>query len=348
MSRTSFTLLKWVACAALAPSLYFGGALPAQAQTRIKFILNWKYQGPQAWFFLAQDKGYFKAEGLDVEFDQGDGSGAAITKVASGGYDAGFGDINALITLAASKPAEAPLGVYMMYNVPPFTIAVKANSAIKTPKDFEGKTLGSAANDGALNLWPAYAKLAKIDASKVTITNFAPNLREQMLQRDQVAGVFGYVNTIAFSAKAMGMDPDKDLRFILFSDAGMDLYSNAIVVSKKLAKEKPEAVKGMLRAINKALAETVANPEAAMDYVMKREPLLKRGIEKERLIATLKMEMSHPEAKALGIGDIDEARFKKSIDTVTETYASPRKPTVDEIFSRAYLPAKADRMIKLF
>jgi NitT/TauT family transport system substrate-binding protein len=190
--------------------------------------------------------------------------------------------------------------------------------------------------------------MAKVDASKVTVTNFAPNIREQMLQRDQVAGVFGYVNTIAFSAKAMGMDPDKDLRFILFSDAGMDLYSNAIVASKKLAKEKPDVVKGMLRAINKALAETVANPEAAMDYVMKREPLLKRDIEKQRLIATLKMEMSHPEAKTLGIGDVDEARFKKSIDIVTETYGSPRKPAIEEIFVRTYLPAKSERMMKLF
>jgi NitT/TauT family transport system substrate-binding protein len=92
----------------------------------------------------------------------------------------------------------------------------------------------------------------------------------------------------------------------------------------------------------------VANPEVAMDYVMKREPLLKREIEKERLIATLKMEMSHPEAKTLGIGDVDEARFKKSIDIVTETYNSPRKPAVEEIFTRAYLPSKAERSIKLF
>ncbi len=77
----------------------------ANAQTKVKLVLNWKYQGPQAWFFIAQDKGYFKAEGLDVEIDQGEGSSAPIAKVASGAYDAGFGDINALITLAASKPA---------------------------------------------------------------------------------------------------------------------------------------------------------------------------------------------------------------------------------------------------
>ena len=48
----------------------------ATAQTKLKMILNWKYQGPQAWFFIAQDKGYFRTEGLDVVVaDDGDPSG---------------------------------------------------------------------------------------------------------------------------------------------------------------------------------------------------------------------------------------------------------------------------------
>jgi NitT/TauT family transport system substrate-binding protein len=114
----------------------------AAAQTRLKFVLNWKYQGPQGWFFVAEDKGYYKAEGIDVTIDQGDGSAAAVPKVASGTYDIGFGDINALIEFAARKPEEAPLAVYVMYNRPQFTVAVKTESPIKTPKDFEGRTLG--------------------------------------------------------------------------------------------------------------------------------------------------------------------------------------------------------------
>ena len=75
----------------------------AQAQTKLKMVLNWKYQGPQGWFFLAEDKGYFKAEGLEITIDQGDGSATPIPKVASGTYDIGFGDINALIEFAATQ-----------------------------------------------------------------------------------------------------------------------------------------------------------------------------------------------------------------------------------------------------
>ena len=333
-----------LAACALALTAY---APVTAAQTKIKMVLNWKYQGPQAWFFIAQDKGYFKAEGLDVEMDQGEGSAASIIKVANGSYNVGFGDINALIEIASKKPAEAPLAVFMMYNVPPFTIAVKKDSPIKTPKDLEGKTIGGPANDGALKLFPAFAKVAKIDASKVNITNMTPNLREQMLKQGQVDAVFGYINTIWFSAKAFGMDPEKDLRFINYADHGLDLYSNAIVVSRQLAKDNPNAVKGLLKALNRAIGDTLANPEAGMDTVLKREPLVKRDIEKERLIATIKEEMSAPEIARIGLGDVTDERLDKTINVVVEANGLTRRPSREEVFSRAFLPPRSERLSKL-
>ncbi len=250
MTFGSSTPRCWRLTAALA--LAAPTATPAAAQTKLKLVLNWKYQGPQGWFFLAEDKGYFKAEGLEVTIDQGDGSAAAVPKVASGTYDIGFGDINALIEFAAKKPEDAPIAVYVMYNQPPFTVAVKADSPIKTPKDFEGKTLGGAANDGALKLFPAFAKLAKIDCAKVNITNYPAEparadadartgrRRVRLRQHHPLLG------------QAVGHRPDSQLRWINYGDYGMDLYSNAIIVSKKLVKENPKAVAGFLRAINKA------------------------------------------------------------------------------------------------
>jgi NitT/TauT family transport system substrate-binding protein len=327
-------------CAALLPATSF-------AQTKIKMVLNWKYQGPQAWFFVAQDKGYFKAEGLDVQFDQGEGSSAPIAKVASGAYDAGFGDINALIDFAAKRPAEAPVAVYMLYNTPPFTIAVKKDSPIRTPKDFEGKTIGGPANDGALKLFPAFAKAAKVDASKIAFSNMAPNLREQMLIRGQVDGVFGYINTIYFSAKLVGLDPEKDLRFINYGDYGLDLYSNTILFSRNFVRDNPKAVQGFLKALNRAIVDSVANPELAIDSLMKREPLLKREVEKERLMATLKEEMSHPEIAKIGLGDVDSVRLKRSIDIVVDANQLTRTPLPEEVFNRSFLPARAERPSKL-
>ena len=103
---------RLIAAGLAACTLALGSYTPAaSAQTKLKLILNWKYQGPQAWFFIAQDKGYFKAEGVDIELDQGEGSGAPVGKIASGAYNAGFGDINAIINLAATKPQDVWTGL---------------------------------------------------------------------------------------------------------------------------------------------------------------------------------------------------------------------------------------------
>jgi NitT/TauT family transport system substrate-binding protein len=320
-----------------------GSLVTAQADTRIKMVLNWKYEGPQGMFFLAQDRGYFKAEGLDVSFDQGNGSGAAVPQVANGAYDMGFGDINALIELAARKPDEAPIGVYQMYNRPPFTVAVKADSPIKTPADFVGRKLGGAANDGALKLFPALCAATTIDCSKVEVTNMQPNLREQMLMKDQVDGVFGYITTIRFSARLIGIDPEKEIRFIKFGDYGMDLYSNAIIVSRKFAKENPDAVKGFLKALNRGVKDAMADPKAAIEAVQKREPLIKPDIERARLEATLSDEMTSPEISKIGHGDISDERMSKAIDILVSAKELPRTPKVGDVFDRSFMPPLADR-----
>lgn len=319
----------------------------AQTPTRMKMVLNWRYQGPQSWFFIAQDKGYFKEAGVEMEIDQGDGSAAAVGKVASGAYDCGFGEINALIQLAANKPNDAPLGVQMLFNSPPFTIAVKKDGPIKKPKDLEGKTIGGAANDGALKLFPAFCKLAGVDMSKVNILNMQPNLGENMLHRGQVDGVFGFVNTIRFSARLANIDADKDWMFINYGDYGMDLYSNCMIVSRKLVASNPNAVRGMVRAINRGIVDMLKDPKASIDYVMKREPLIKPDVEYARLIATMQAEMSHPELAKVGLGDVDDSRLKKSIEILVEADKLPRTQDIKEVFDRSFLPPMEERIKKI-
>lgn len=315
----------------------------AVAETQLRMILNWKYEGPQGMFFLAADRGYFKELGLAVSFDQGNGSGAAVPQVANGAYDLGFGDINALIELAAKKPDIAPLAVAVLYEEPPFTIAVKADSAIKTAKDLEGKTIGGAANDGALKLFPAFCTEAKIDCSSIKITNFQPNLREQLLMQGQVDGVFGYINTIRFAAERIGVKPDTQLRFIRYADYGLNLYSNSIIVSRKLVKENPAAVKGFLIALFKGIHDAIKDPDAAIAAVAKREPLIKQPLEREKFLATLKDEMNAPEVKTLGLGAVDPKRLEHSIEILVKAEKLPRTPTMAEVFDPVFLPPLKDR-----
>src|SRR6187551_1328557 len=127
--------------AALLGMVLFAGAAAAQ-ETTIKFTLGWKTQGSDAAFFYARDNGFFKEEGLNVVIDQGEGSGATVTRVMSGAYDAGFGDINAIIQNASTRPADAPVMVYMIYSRAPFALLTKAASPIHSVKDMAGKKMG--------------------------------------------------------------------------------------------------------------------------------------------------------------------------------------------------------------
>ena len=136
--------------------------------------------------------------------------------------------------------------------MPPFVIAVKADSPIKVAKDLEARRSAPRRTMARSSCFRRSATLAKIDCSGVKITNMQPNLREQMLMQGQIDGAFGFNNTIRFSSKLMGVDPDTQLRFIRYSDYGVTLYSNSIIASQKLLKEHPEASKVSLARSSRA------------------------------------------------------------------------------------------------
>jgi len=144
---------------------------------------------------------------------------------------------------------------------------------------------------------------------------------------------------------SLGLDPDKDFRWIYYSDGGLDLYSNGVMVSQKLAKEKPEAVKGLVRAINKAMKDCLANPDAAIELLAKQEPLLNKDIEKRRLVYVAKTLIATPEAAELGVGDMKDARMEEAIKVIAAAYELPKSPKIDDVFSRAFLPPKAERAL---
>ncbi len=330
------------AIAGLLAGLLLASAASA-AETAVKFSLDFAFEGPAAPFLLPLDKGYYKAENLDVTIDTAADSLEAIKRVASGAYNMSFGDINALIKFRDANPDTPVKAVFMVYNKPPFAIIGRKSRGVAAPKDLEGKKLGAPALDGAYAQWPIFAQANGIDAAKVTVENVGAPVREPMLAAGQVDAVTGFSFSSFISLKDRGVPAD-DIVVLLMADFGVNLYGNAVIVNPKFAAEHADAVKGFLRAFTKGLKETVKSPGTAVDSVIKRNDLARKPTELERLHMAIRDNLVTAEVKANGYGAIDDARFAGAIDQIGLTYRwKAEKPKPDDIFDASYLPAAADR-----
>jgi NitT/TauT family transport system substrate-binding protein len=320
-------------------------ATTAQAQTPVRFTLDWRWEGPAAPFAVALDKGYFKEEGLDVTIDPAAGSREPISRVASGTYDMGFGDINSLIRFRDENPDTDIKAVMMVYDRPPFAIiGRKSRGVTKDLSSLQGKKFGAPAADGAFAQWPIFKHVNDIDDSKMTFENVGFPVREPMLAQGDVDAVFGFAMSSYINLKARGV-PTEDIVVLPMSDYGVDLYGNAILVSPKFAKEKPEAVKGFLRALAKGLRDTVKDPAAAVEAVLKRNDVAKKEVELERLQMVLDQNILTPWAKENGFGGIDKERFAKAIDQIGLTFEYKNKPKPEDVFTDAFLPPVEERKV---
>jgi NitT/TauT family transport system substrate-binding protein len=332
MSKT----IAWLAAVAVALV-----GLPANAQTPIKFTLDWVFQGPTAPFLVALEKGYYKAEGLDVTMDPGQGSAGAVQRVATGAYQIGFADVNATIEYNAKNPGKEVMCVFMAYDFAPFGVYALKKSGIKVPKDLEGKKLGAPVFDASFRLFPAFAKLNGI--SKWEHVNLTPQLREQSLVQGSVDFISGHYFSSMLDLKARGV-AFEDIVAMRYVDFGMDVYGNGIVVSPEMLKNE-KAVKGFIAATVKGWKDVIANPELGIAAAKKRDPLIDEKLEMERLKISLETNILTPWVKANGLGDVDPVRFAKSVKLVSEAFGLPEAPAPDKVFTNKYLPPKADRMI---
>jgi NitT/TauT family transport system substrate-binding protein len=332
-----FGVLAGAAAAALAAS-------PASADTDVKFALDWKFEGPAAPYFVAIDKGYYKAEGLNVTIDSGPGSVAGIARVAAGTYPLGFFDINSLVKFQDQNPDKRVQAVLMIYDKPPFAIATTAKTGIAKPKDLEGKVLGAPAADGAFAQWKAFVKENGIDESKVKVENVGFPVREPMLADGKVDAITGFSFSMHYNLLQKGLKPE-DIKTMLMADHGLVLYGNAIMVNPDYAKANPKVVAGFVRATIKGVLETIKDPDAAIKSVMARNETGDPKIELDRLKMSLRDNFVTPWVRANGFGDVDMARLAKSIDQIALTYDFKNRPKAEDIFTSQYLPPAADRKL---
>jgi NitT/TauT family transport system substrate-binding protein len=332
-------LYFWLAGALIA--VYSGAGL-AQAPTKLRFTLDWRFEGQLAMFMMAKNKGYYEREGLDVQVDSGAGSAAAISRIAGGSHDVGTGDITSLIEYLSNNPGPTRLqAVYLLYSETPFMVHALKKSGIAKPQDLAGKTIGAPVFDAARKSFPIFAKQVGIDPKSVTWQNVDAALRETMIARGDLTAATGFeVNRLNLVARGV---KEEDIVMFRYADHGVKLYGNAILASKKLIDENPKALAAFVRASNRALVDTIADPAEAVKYVKQFDPLVDEARELQKLRLTLRA-IDTETARSGGLGAVNKVALETQVDDVTAAFGLKTKPNADLIFNSDFLPPRGDRI----
>ena len=332
---------------AAAVAAMFAFALHPSARaddTPVRFQLDWRFEGPSALFLVPAAKGYFKAEKLAVSIDAGNGSGATVTRVASGAYDMGFADMAALMEFHANNPTapNKPVGVMMVYNNTPAAVLALKTSGIAKPADLAGKRLGAPVFDAGRRAFPIFAKANGIGA--VQWTAMDPPLRETMLVKGDLDAITGFTFTSLLNLEARGVKA-QDVVVLPYPSYGVKLYGNVVIASEEFLKKNPEAVKAFLRAFSKGVKDVIADPKAAAAVVKQRDGIVNEALEARRLKMALDDVVLTADARAEGFGEVKSPRLTLMASQVSDAYATKQRVDPAKVWNAAYLPSAAERDI---
>jgi NitT/TauT family transport system substrate-binding protein len=338
------SVLRRLLTAAAAPLIALGASSVQAQETPVKFQLDWRFEGPAAMFLVPAAKGYFKAEKLNVTVDAGNGSGGAVTRVASGAYEMGFADLAALMEFHANNPAapNKPVAVMMVYNNTPAAVLALKKSGIRTPAELEGKRLGAPVFDAGRRAFPIFARANGIKS--VTWTAMDPTLRETMLVRGDLDAITGFSFTSLLNLEARGVKTE-DIVVLPYPQYGVKLYGNVIIASEEFLKKNPEAVKAFLRAFTKGMKDVVADPKAAVATVKARDGLINEALELRRLKLALDATVLTPDARAEGFGDVKAPRLSLMASQVSDAFATKQRVDATAVWNGSFLPSAGERDI---
>lgn len=319
-------------------------AASAQAQTRIRLSLDWVFEGQTSFLHMANYKGYFKDEGLEVQIDVGTGSAGAFQRILSGVYDAGLGDMSSQIEFLARNPGPLQFqSVYVMYDQIPAAFFALKKSGIRSVKDFPGRVFMESPTGFSRRIWPLLAKAAEIDPNSVKWVTASPALRATMLLNGDCEIISGFLS-IPIDLVKRGVR-EEDIVTLPVADYGIHYYGNTLLVSQKLIDGNPKAVSGLVRAFNRAFKEMLADPATSMKYLKQREPLVDEALELKRFYM-VRPGMVTQHVRSNGLGAVDRERLQKQIDQVSQAYDLANPPAIDQLFNARFLPPAPDRQVK--
>ena len=259
-------LLAWPAVLALASLLGIAGAA-AQQPDKVVLMLNWYVYGEHAPFFLGLVRGYYAKQHIDLDIQEGRGSGVTVQAVGAGSATFGYADIGTMIKAASKGAPVESVGVLLQTS--PMSVMCFAAKHIDKPADLVGKTVAVTPGDALSQVWPVFLKVNDVREDQIKeITGDAITKRNAVVN-GQADCLLGNIND---QAPIIEETTGKPMRALLFASHGVNLVNAGIVVSKDLIKSKPDLIRRFMSASSAAVAAAGESPEDAVDAILKVKP----------------------------------------------------------------------------
>lgn len=300
---------------------------------KVTYLTSFGNFGRDSYAWVAKDKGFFREAGLDVDIKPGSGTGDNLAKVEAGAAMFTPVDLTGMLLARGKGGAENIVVVAgIQQNTMAALISLEGNGITK-PKDLEGKTLADSPGSVVRNLFPTYAKLAGVDAEKVTWVNGAPANLIGLLAGGAVAGIGQFVvgePTVESVAKG------RQAVVLPYSDMMSDLYGNVLVTTTKIAQERPDLAKRFIAALIKGLVHSIDNADEAGRILQKN--VSSSAAAPAAAECTLMSAFVRPEGAANVVGTVDTGRVARSIELLQDAGAIPAGLTPDQLISAELTP----------
>lgn len=309
------------------------GASSASAADKVIFSLNWVPYGLHYGVFAAEAQGFYKDAGLDIDIQRGYGSGDTVKRVATGAATIGMADMASVIIGRGNGMAVKKVAVVLDRSAD--AIFYIKGIGIDRPENLAGRSLGAAAGETPLNLFPVFAGNVKLDPAKVNVVNVTPPAKFPTLVSKKVDAIVAMVTeepAIQSAAQKAGVEVGK----FVYSDHGVDYYSIGIIASDEMLKSKGDLVKRIVDATMRGYAWAIQNPDAAADAYVKRFPESSRDL----TLAQWRVTMQHmltDNSRKHGLGYMDRAKTEKTLDLIKKYQQGKAEITVEDIYSMNYL-----------
>ncbi|MCZ7562644.1 MAG: ABC transporter substrate-binding protein [Burkholderiales bacterium] len=311
-------------------------ALPAAAQQRLDFILNWVPGGDHAPYYYAKKMGWYAKEGIDLHLEPGKGSALAAQKVGAGANPIGLADMGNVL-IAKGKGADN-VAVFNVYANSPQGLYWKKSSGIKGIKDFPGKKIGNPAADGARPMWPALAKANGIDPKSVTWVNVDANAKLSALKSGSIDITTSFYNIHHIFQRELG----DDMGFVAWRDIGLNPYGNSVIVNAAFLEKNRPLIGKFVKVTQRAFAACVKDPKPCVEALVEAGGALK--LENEMTNWSLvEVLMSDKFSRDVALGWHDPKRMADDYALVKD-YIGIEKPfDVKNVYTNEFL----DKSIKM-